>query len=43
MAYMAYFALNPRQGNNSGGEKTWAYDVAQLTRSLKFLNDVGTK
>ena len=43
MASMAYFALNPRQDDNSGGGKTWAYKAAQLTHSLKFLNDVDTK
>ena len=38
MASMASFALNQRQQDNNGGGggKTWAYEAAQLTRSLKI-------
>ena len=36
LASMASFALNPRQDDNGGG-KTWAYEAAQQTHSLKII------
>ena len=38
MASMASFALNLRQDDNGGGGggKTWAYEAAEMTRSLKI-------
>ena len=45
MASMTFFALNSRRDNqkktdNGSGGKTWAYEAAQLTCSLKTRHDM---